>query len=66
MKSNEIVKIRDARVYDESKIKLRVTNGDIAKEYINIIIELINKNIINNRWFKVLIKCRILISKQIK
>ena len=66
MKSNEIVKIRDARVYDESKIKLRVTNGDIAKEYINIIIELINKNIINNRWFKVLIKFRILISKQIK
>ena len=34
MKPKEIVKLRDARVftqYDESKIKLRVTNGDGAK-----------------------------------
>ncbi len=34
MKSKEIAKLRDARVYsryDESKIKLRVTNGDGAK-----------------------------------
>ena len=34
MKPKEIAKIRDARVftkYDESKIKLRVTNGDGAK-----------------------------------
>ena len=34
MKPKEIAKLRDARVftkYDESKIKLRVTNGDGAK-----------------------------------
>ena len=75
MKPKEIAKLRDARVYtqyDESKIKLRVTNGDgakwtkgitvkggiyqkdqfhimqeivrdVAKEYRNILIELINK-----------------------
>ena len=34
MKSKEIARLRDARAfsqYDESKIKLRVTNGDRAK-----------------------------------
>lgn len=34
MKPKEIAKLRDARIftqYDESKIKLRVTNGDGAK-----------------------------------